>query len=454
MFAMDQMKKGGLSLGRATPTSTGLGGAGGGGAGGGGGGVLAYAGGDSNGGNPPDQNQQQQPVQRRDGRRRRARRIRKLLPPGIGDSLMAAGFAMMAGTSPHAMVNIGQGALAGMKYYQNQRQLDREWQKNEAQIQDYQSQARYRDATTNIAVQNLQLERAKYTYGMDYANWVAGGMQGDPPKPPQLSGIANRNRRTRSRPRARIKNHPRRTDRRSACNSHALRAGNKAPIPIVPGALVGQGKAAGPPVAAAAPAPSPSGPTPAPAAPTAAPAAPAADSSGPTVPDIAQDPDWQAGQKMITQGNAMKDFAPGPAASVIAQGQAKVDAATKRWETQKAPIQKYNEGIAEANAKDEGEMQRQDAGARHRSSAGLDRMQKIMQTFTPEHFAEQKASIAAAMNSLFGPDAVPASALEQAQNYQEFGKDAKNLMMKAAKDKAAATVGERDRHDEEGDGLR
>lgn len=39
------------------------------------------------------------------------------------ESLLAAGLGMMAGTSPHAAVNIGAGGLAGVKDYQQQRQL-------------------------------------------------------------------------------------------------------------------------------------------------------------------------------------------------------------------------------------------------------------------------------------------------------------------------------------------
>jgi hypothetical protein len=108
---------------------------------------------------------------------------RKLLPPGVADSLMMAGFGMMAGTSPHAMVNIGQGAMAGMEYYQKQRQLDREWLKNEAEIEDYGSQARYRDAQTNVAVQNMQIERYKLQ--------IAALNPGDPiPPPPWATGPA------------------------------------------------------------------------------------------------------------------------------------------------------------------------------------------------------------------------------------------------------------------------
>ena len=141
----------------------------------GGGSALAY---DSNGGNPPDQNQQQTHMQAAMDDAARPP-DQKLLPPGVGDSLMAAGFAMMAGTSPHAMVNIGQGALAGMKYYQSQRQLDREWQKNEAQIQDYQSQAKYRDAQTALQVQQIELSRFKLG---PLAEWAAGGMQGPMPQ--------------------------------------------------------------------------------------------------------------------------------------------------------------------------------------------------------------------------------------------------------------------------------
>ena len=45
--------------------------------------------------------------------------------------------------------------------------------------------------------------------------------------------------------------------------------------------------------------------------------------------------------------------------------------------------------------------------------------------------------------SIFGNDAVTESGLAQAANEQEFGKDAKNLVMKMAKEQRRKALGER-----------
>jgi hypothetical protein len=94
---------------------------------------------------------------------------------------------------------------------------------------------------------------------------------------------------------------------------------------------------------------------------------------------------------------------------------------------------KYKEAMGEAAGKDEGEI-----NTKMQTRASIDqtvqRMQEIMQTFTPEHFAEQKASAISAIASAFGTDAVSESALEQAQNEQEFNKDAMGLVMRMAKE--------------------
>jgi hypothetical protein len=44
-------------------------------------------------------------------------RQRKMEDTAIGEALMAAGFGMMAGTSPHALENVGKGAQAGLERY-------------------------------------------------------------------------------------------------------------------------------------------------------------------------------------------------------------------------------------------------------------------------------------------------------------------------------------------------
>jgi hypothetical protein len=94
---------------------------------------------------------------------------------------------------------------------------------------------------------------------------------------------------------------------------------------------------------------------------------------------------------------------------------------------------KYGSAMGEASGKDEGEI---NLKMQQRAQIGqtIGRMQQIMGTFTPEHFAEDKARATAMLASAFGPDAVTESMLDQAQNEQEFNKDAMNLVMKAAKE--------------------
>lgn len=76
----------------------------------------------------------------------------------IGPSLMSAGFGMMAARSPWAMTNIGEGAQQGVQFYQKQHQLDREWQKTQAEIENLGSESRNRDAETGLKVRQMDLE--------------------------------------------------------------------------------------------------------------------------------------------------------------------------------------------------------------------------------------------------------------------------------------------------------
>lgn len=82
------------------------------------------------------------------------------------ESLLAAGLGMMAGTSPHAMVNIGAGGLAGLKNYQSQRQ------------QAFADQARVDLMKTNAAwragqLANTQTRNLYYGQGIDNRNTTA-----------------------------------------------------------------------------------------------------------------------------------------------------------------------------------------------------------------------------------------------------------------------------------------
>ena len=225
----------------------------------GGGSTLAYSG--DGGGAPPQQNGQQQQIQTQAAMDDAGRPPdRKLLPPGVGDALMAAGFAMMAGKSTNAMVNIGAGALEGMKYYQNQKQLDRAWQKDEAQIQDWGSQARNRDASTNLEVQKFNYEKNQATNAVNRQNWIDGGMVGPAPK------MLGPNDSTVSAPASAPTPAPSKTTSPAPApiaiaapiaapiaTPAPAPSGGKAPIPITPGALIGKKPVAGAPPVVAGP---------------------------------------------------------------------------------------------------------------------------------------------------------------------------------------------------------
>ena len=86
----------------------------------------------------------------------------RLIPHDAATAMMMAGFGMMAGRSPWAMVNIGQGAMEGMNYYQQTHQLDRQWAKTQAEIENLSSEARVRNADVALKSQQLSIEQKKW----------------------------------------------------------------------------------------------------------------------------------------------------------------------------------------------------------------------------------------------------------------------------------------------------
>ena len=77
----------------------------------------------------------------------------------LGPSLMQAGFGMMAARSPWALTNIGQGGMAGMEFYQKQRELDRQWALTNAQVQNAKSESDRNAARANLL--NIEVQKAK-----------------------------------------------------------------------------------------------------------------------------------------------------------------------------------------------------------------------------------------------------------------------------------------------------
>jgi hypothetical protein len=96
--------------------------------------------------------------------------------------------------------------------------------------------------------------------------------------------------------------------------------------------------------------------------------------------------------------------------------------------SQQKATTKYNEEIAGETGKEDAKIPMQ-MDKRAETDSQLKEMQHLMLTFQPEHYAEQKADIAAAVSSIFGPDAVPAHALDNAASTQRFLKDQMNAVM-------------------------
>jgi hypothetical protein len=429
MFAMDQMKKGGLGPWKGDAYVKGQGGGGGGGGSGGGGSggsALAYAGG-------PDQNGQQQ--QQMNAAIEDAARPpdRKLMSPDLSQTLMAVGFSIMGGTSPNAMTNIGQGAMQGMQYMQKQRELDREWQKNEAQIQDYQSQAKYRDAQTNLATQNLSLEMYKAklgAYGVQYQTWLAGGGKGDPPQMPTLPGAV-------SAPSTSAPSAP----STAPSVKSPVAAGPK--VPIGPGAVsptVTSTTSAGPTGKPASAPPAAAPTTAAPTATTPPSAAPDASAAPPGAPGP-DDPFWKDKQwsenpyELVRRGQL---YLASPDETTRKQGASFIEQAHKIWEggmaggvqipgvaQEKASTESqiaYGKGMGEDAAKTDAALP-QKMQARQVVNDRLEEIKGLMQSYQPGAFAEEKAELAAKAASIFGIDAVPQQYLQNATSFQRFLKD-------------------------------
>ena len=99
--------------------------------------------------------------------------------PDIFGGLTAAGFGMMAGTSPNAMTNIGAGALEGMKYMRESRELDRQWALTEAQVRNLNSEQLTRGVDLAMKIPALNAEMAAYSKMGNLAT-AGGGMTAAP----------------------------------------------------------------------------------------------------------------------------------------------------------------------------------------------------------------------------------------------------------------------------------
>ena len=106
--------------------------------------------------------------------------------PDFGQALMYAGFAMMAGRSPWAAVNIGEGAMKGLDYFQKQQELSRQWSLNDAQIAELKGSAGEKTAQTNLLAQQVALNLWAVQNKVAYAQAMATGTPYKMPPMPNL----------------------------------------------------------------------------------------------------------------------------------------------------------------------------------------------------------------------------------------------------------------------------
>lgn len=335
--------------------------------------------------------------------------------PSFWNGLIMAGGAMMAGTSPYAGVNIGKGLEAFGDYQQKQTQLDREWAKNQAEIDNLSSEARSRDADIRFKTNQMNIEtlNAKMAiWQRQHGAWIAGGMKGPEPQMPDLSAVLG--------------------SQGAPAPSVAFGSGSGAPAPQ---------PAAGGPSVSRAPSGGPSmqqAPAPAPGASAAQPAAPASQGApgpqgaqlGQRYLDDADDLDRQA-DAWSTQGDQQ---------SLQTANQLRERAQAKREFAQK---------LLEASPQYKGSVKETEAGVEARSKQD----EAIAQGYQQRQIAEQRAQVLLTLLKTYktgmGADwkadvvrAIKATGFDPASlgldpstaaNYQEFVKNSTASVMDAVK---------------------
>jgi hypothetical protein len=223
-----------------------------------------------------------------------------------GGWLMTVGAGMMASRSPWLGVGIGEGLVAGNKYLGQMQNLEKEWNLNQAQINNFSAEAREHDADAGLKLNQLQISRVMTKMIIDRARQRYGGAgAGDGTGAPSATGAPG--------------------------------AGGTGLQPVQP--LGGGTAASGAPGGGAA--------APAAAVPAAAP------SGGMAGADYTKDPDYIRGMQMITQGTSDKGVfhgtpLEGDADAAIAQGNALVEGAKNRAGIQKTIGEKTTEAEIEA----------------------------------------------------------------------------------------------------------
>ena len=105
--------------------------------------------------------------------------------PDLGQSLMQAGFAMMAGRSPHALENIGAGAMSGLQNWNEQKKQNQNFA---TQQNDVQSKA---DQLVENAYSHRTDEKQNATKIQNEADYQHGMLQNDTTKTAQQGRYQN-----------------------------------------------------------------------------------------------------------------------------------------------------------------------------------------------------------------------------------------------------------------------
>jgi hypothetical protein len=218
-----------------------------------------------------------------------------------GGYLMTVGAGMMASRSPWLGVGIGEGLVAGNKYLGQMQNLEKEWNLNQAQINNLSAEAREHDADAGIKLNQLEVSRRMTAIMIQRMRQRYGGGDG--------------------------------TGATGATGAPA--AGGTGLQPVQP--LGGGTDASGAPVAGAA-------------APGATPAAPSGGMAG---ADYTKDPDYIRGMQMVTQGTQDKGYfhgtpMEGDADAAITQGNALIEGAKNRAGIAKTVGEKTSEAEIEA----------------------------------------------------------------------------------------------------------
>jgi hypothetical protein len=213
-----------------------------------------------------------------------------------GGYLMSVGAAMMASRSPWLGVGIGEGLVAGNKYLQEQKELEKSWGSTQAQINNLSQEARDHGADADLKAQQIQmgaLNMRLYMAVLRQKGLLGGGSTSDGSAPSGPTGGP-------------------------AAPSTGLKP------------FTGLGDQTGSSAAPGGPG-GPSG------------AAPAG-----SIPSLNDDPAYKAGVALEAQGNQQNIIRPGIGNDLITKGKAQQEAAKAAWDKKAEIAAKGQEAVTSA----------------------------------------------------------------------------------------------------------